>query len=282
VSVLRAGKVEHSAAAAAPLMAEPQGFNFVRNLIFFPARVDGQEGNFILDTGAPSLLLNHRGEVEKSSVPTAGFGAGGEVELANHRVRSFEMGGLNMGGHWALALDLRSMETRMGQRIDGYVGYDLIGKGELRIDYPNRNFRLLPSSRNPEENGKEPSAALRFEFIDHLPVVQLKMGGRTLRFVVDTGAGKNLIDKKYASLGELTGAEINIQGLDGAQENYEVRQMPQPKNLETETEQLRFVAMDLSHLQSPGQPAIAGIIGADFLAKYCVGIDYRRRRLYLW
>jgi len=282
VSILRAGNVEKSAAATAPLMANAQGFDFVRNLIFFPARVDGRQGNFILDTGAPSLLLNHRGETEKTSLSTTGLGAGGEVELANQRVRSFKMGGQEMGSRWALALDLRSMESRTGQRIDGYVGHDLISKGELRIDYPNRNFRLLSSERKPLEKGASPLTVLRISYIDHLPVVELKIGGRTLRFVVDTGAGKNLIDPQYATLGHQTEREINIQGLDGANATLEVWQMPMPKNLSVTDEQLQFVAMDLNHLQSPGHPPIAGIIGADFLAKYCVGIDYRRRKLYLW
>ncbi|SER27239.1 retropepsin-like aspartic protease [Neolewinella agarilytica] len=282
VSILRAENRGGSAAATAPLMANAQGFNFVRNLIFFPARVDGRQGNFILDTGAPSLLLNHRGETEKTSPATTGLGAGGEVELASQRVRSFEMGGLEMGSRWALSLDLRSMESRTGQRIDGYVGYDLISKGELRIDYPNRNFRLLNSERKPLEKGEAPIAVLRFSYIDHLPVVELKMGGKNLRFVVDTGAGKNLIDPQYAILGDQTNREINIQGLDGGQATLGVCQMPVPERLPVMAEQLQFVTMDLSHLQSPGHPPIAGIIGADFLAKYCVGIDYRRRKLYLW
>jgi hypothetical protein len=282
VSILRAENRGESAAATAPLMANAQGFDFVRNLIFFPARVDGRQGNFILDTGAPSLLLNHRGETERASLATTGLGAGGEVELANQRVRSFKMGGQEMGSRWALALDLRSMENRTGQRIDGFVGYDLISKGELRIDYPNRNFRLLSSERKPLERGKSPLAMLRFSFIDHLPVVELKMGGKILRFVIDTGAGKNLIDPQYAVLGVPTNRKINIQGLDGGQATLEVCQMPAPERLPVTAEQLQFVAMDLSHLQSPGHAPIAGIIGADFLAKYCVGIDYRRRKLYLW
>lgn len=282
VSILRAENREESAAATASLMANAQGFDFVRNLIFFPAWVDGRQGNFILDTGAPSLLLNHRGETGKASLATTGIGAGGEVKLANQRVRSFEMGGQEMGSRWALSLDLRSMESRTGQRIDGYVGHDLISKGELRIDYPNRNFRLLNSERKPLEKGEPPIAVLRFSYINHLPVVVLKMAGKTLRFVVDTGAGKNLIDPQYASLGDQTNRKINIQGLDGGHATLEVCQMPVPERLPITAEQLQFVAMDLNHLQSPGHPPIAGIIGADFLAKYCVGIDYCRRKLYLW
>ena len=108
------------------------------------------------------------------------------------------------------------------------------------------------------------------------------MRGKTLRFVVDTGAGKNLIDPQYTSLGDLTDRKINIQGLDGGQSTLDVCQMPMPDHLPVSAEQLQFVAMDLNHLQSPGHAPIAGIIGADFLAKYCVGIDYRRRKLYLW
>ena len=39
--------------------------------------------------------------------------------------------------------------------------------------------------------------------------------------------------------------------------------------------------MDLSHLHHDGQQ-LAGILGSAFLSRYTVGIDYRRRKVYLW
>lgn len=281
VSFLKAETVNESAAKA-PLAPEvEQTFNFTRNLIFFEARVNGKQGNFILDTGAPTLLLNNRGNTTGHPAPV-GLAAGGTVSLENQRVESFEMGGHSLGKRWALAMDLRSMEDRTGQTIDGFVGHEILRRGELRINFPNRKFRLLKSTRRPKYEGRTPVTVLRFEFIDHLPVITLRIGKQKLRFAIDTGAGANLVDKRFHDVFVPTGDEMNIQGLDGGNEDYDMVRIPELRLAGDKVEETRFVAMDLSHLQSPGQPPIAGILGSVFLADRVVGIDYRRRKINLW
>ena len=120
------------------------------------------------------------------------------------------MGGRSLGKHLALALDLRSMESRTGKRIDGYVGHEFLRGGEVRINFPARKFQLLRSSRFPRDGGRAPHTVLRFEYVDHLPVITVKIGKRKLRFAVDTGAGTNLIDEKYRKLTLPTGGRMNM------------------------------------------------------------------------
>lgn len=281
VYFLKAETVEGAVSEAPIAAGTEQAFDFTRNLIFFDATVNGQRGKFILDTGAPTLLLNSRGEAVGHPAPT-GLAAGGTVSLANQRVESFEMGGRSLGKRWALAMDLRSMEDRTGQTIDGFVGHELLRHGEVRINFPDRNFRLLKSSRKPRHEGRAPVNVLKFEYVDHLPVITLRVGKKKLRFAIDTGAGANLVDGRFRDLFTSTGTKMNIQGLDGANEDHKVIRIPglclEGGNLDETT----FVAMDLSHLQSPGQPQIAGILGSVFLADRVVGIDYLRRKVNLW
>jgi hypothetical protein len=261
-----------------------QSFDFARNLIFFPALINGRPGNFILDTGAPTLLLNNHGKQSSKGqkVGPTGLAAGGAVDLTNELVESFQMGGEDHGRRWALALDLTPMEARMERSIDGFVGHDLLRGGELRIDYPNRTFQLLKSSRKPREQKKAPTVTYRFEYVDHLPVITLKVGKKKLRFAIDTGAGSNLIDSRHKKIFQPTADKINVQGLDGADAVHSVVVLPGLSGLDTVPDQLSFVSMDLSHLQTSGETVIDGILGSAFLANYCVGIDYRRRKLYLW
>ncbi|MBC6993666.1 aspartyl protease family protein [Neolewinella lacunae] len=280
VSVLKAGKVGANAggATAATLSLE---FELERNLIFFPAVLDGDPGTFILDTGAPRLLLNNHGAAAAPSFPT-GMAAGGEVALTNRRVNSFQMGGRESGKQWALALDLRAMEQRLSTPIDGYVGYELFKGSELRIDYPARTFQLRKSERRPQHDGRAPQAIFHFEYVDHLPVITVKSGKTKLRFAIDTGAGANLIDASQEKIFRRKGSRMNIQGLDGASSNYDIVNLEVPLLPGVPTDATDFVSMDLTHLQSPEHSPIDGILGSAFLADYCVGIDYRRRKLYLW
>ena len=272
------------AAPAAPL----HRFTFERNLIFFHALVDGRPGDFILDTGAPSLIVNHRGQEGTAATALSGQGAGGEVALSQHHVERFELGGRTIKNYWAIGLDLRSMEARTERRIDGFVGYDLINTGELRIDYAGQSFQLLPSVRRPTLNGRPPRAEFRFELVDHLPVIRLQFGRRRYAFAVDTGAGTNLIDAHWLAahpeLATATGRSMNIQGLDGGTLTTKIVSMATPRSLRSAggNATLDGVVMELDHLQRPGGTQLTGILGSGFLSGYTVGIDYRRRKLYLW
>lgn len=282
VSFLRA-KTLRTASTTAFAAGKAQEFTFQRNLIFFPAKVNGASGNFILDTGAPSLLLNNRGVDNASYSKQVGVAAGGAVSIANQRVESFEMGGVDLGKRWALAIDLRSMEKRTGQQIDGYVGHDLLKNTELRIDFPGRSFELLRPQRNPASAGLAPRVVFNFEYIDHLPVITLKVGKRKLRFAIDTGAGVNLIDDKFITLADKTDIKMNIQGLDGENNDYPVVRLTGLSGFSAlGQEKVDFVAMNLDHLQEPGALPLAGIIGSASLMEFVVGINYRHRKIYLW
>jgi len=283
VSVLKATfNAERNASADYAAVAE-QPFNFTRNLIFFPARINGQVGNFVLDTGAPSLLLNSRGKDLKGHSASTGVATGGSVALANQLVESVEIGGHSFGSRWALALDLRSMEQRTGQIIEGFVGHDLLSNRELLINFPERTFQLRKSISHPLHKGQVPRKVLKFAFVDHLPVITVKVGKRKLRFAIDTGAGVNIIDEGYEDLFEVIGEQMNIEGLDGRSTMNNVVTIPELSIVDPEKQEcVYFVSMDLAHLQSPTGTPISGIIGSAFLRNYVVSIDYRRRKLYFW
>ncbi len=266
------------------MAASAQSFTFERNLIFFDALVDGRPGRFILDTGAPSLIMNDRGQSRVAGSYT-GLGAGGEVRLSDHRVDHFEMGGRRVKNYWAIGLDLSAFEERTDRRIDGFVGYDLLNRGELRIDYGQETFELLRSVRRPIHKGRAPRAVLKFFLLDHLPVVQLDLNGRKWYFALDTGAGANLLDEAVVSsvAAHATANGMNVQGLDGAAADCPVVATPLPSGLPvTGAGAVEFVAMDVAHLQQPQGVQLAGVLGSAFLSRYTVGIDYRRRRVYLW
>jgi hypothetical protein len=260
-----------------------QPFIFSRNLIFFSARINGENGNFVLDTGAPALLLNNRGNDHQGHPASMGVGAGGSVALTNQRVESFEIGDNNLGKRWALTLDMRSMEQRTGQTIDGFVGHELFDNKEVRINFPDRKFSLQKPVRHPLHEGKEPRKVLNFDFVDHLPVITVKVGKRKLRFAIDTGAGVNIIDEGKKELFQAVGEQMDIQGFDGNSTVNNVVTIPGLSIVGAEEqEDISFVSMDLTHLQAPAGVPISGIIGSSFLHNYVVGIDYRRRKLYFW
>lgn len=257
-----------------------RNFTFERNLIFFDATLDGQAGRYILDTGAPGLIVNLRHQPQATAAAVRGIGTGGTLTLSDHRVRQLRIGDRTVTDYWAVGSDLRDFETRTGQRIDGFLGYDLLSDGELRIDYTRKQFQLLKSRRKPTHTGLPPSRIIKFFFLDHLPVIEIRIDGRNYYFALDTGAGVNLIDCKHLPqrLLDSTGSTVNVQGLDGRPTDGEALKLSGNDLLYGQS----FVSTDLEPLSEGSDLRISGILGSPFLSQYTVGIDYRRRRVYLW
>ena len=290
VNFLTAGIGEKVVTPAVELPANTQTFDFGNRLIEFQAFLDGKEGTFILDTGAPQVLINNRGGSESRTLPK-GLAAGGTVDLSDRLINTFELFGQTHRRLWALSLDLRPVELRLECTVDGFVGHSLLSEGELRIDYGATTFQLLPSVRRPKHQGASPLRTLKLEMVGHLPVVVLKVGAKkTLRFVLDTGSSVNLLDKRHEALTLPTDSKINVQGLDGQpvicdrvlidQTEVSVREPKHPHLIDSTD---NFVLFDFEHLhQASSAGSIDGILGSAFLSAYTVGIDYSRRKVYLW
>lgn len=259
-------------------------FELERNLIWIKASVNEQDGHYILDTGAPTLLINDRGE--PTGKKNLGQGSGGSVALAEHQVSSFEIGGIDQGSQSAYRIDLRSMEARTGRVLHGMIGYEQLNQYELLIDYPARELQLLPAKKNKLHATDSPQFSVRFTYVAHLPVIELKQGKRKLRFAIDTGAGSNLLHaSKNGRLPkniQLNQLGVNVHGLDGNANDRKTGHFPELTLAKENIAATDFVLTDLSHLQPEEGKEIDGILGTSFLRDYRISIDYRRGRVHFW
>lgn len=256
-------------------------FELNSNLVLFFASVDGRTGRYAMDTGAPTLLINNRGATTGKLTMT-GHGLGGEVRLTNRKVDSVRFGDYQVGAHWALALDLTELENSIGTRLDGFIGRDLIGNRELLLDYPGRRLAVRPSVRNPHYQGLAPRQRLKFTYYGHLPVVTLNINGRKLRFALDSGSSVSILDEDYAHFAMATGRHMAILGLDATATRQEVVRLTGLQEWGESPVDCNFIVSSLDHVQEVNQPALAGVLGSDFLSRYVVGVDYRRRRINLY
>ena len=260
-----------------------QRFTFQNQLICFEAVVDDRVGTFILDTGSPRMLVNTYGDTQVGEASNnEGVAAGGQVNLSDEFVSSFKLSGQEFKKVWALGLDLRPLETRLRDSIAGFVGHDLLQNNEVRIDYVRNQFALLPSVRQPQHEGRQPTFTLPFQLVGHLPVITFGRGKQRLRLALDTGASINIMDDTHKDRMSSITAVVDVQGLDG-----QPLLLNQSRLFTSQSTPLlaqeEFVTMDLSSLQpAANNQRIDGLLGSDFLAKFVVGIDYRRNRLYLW
>lgn len=190
-------------------MVIPQG-NFISatiplkragRLFMLEAVIDGQVGNFILDTGAKGLVLNQtyfRNVIVLDDEEGAGVtGSTGPVNRT--WVRRLEVSGLTFEHVAADVINLGHIENRRGVKVLGLFGMSLLRNLEIVLDVSNNELQLHQLDKSGNRIGKN-IRELKFDMIQKLEEnrnileVKIQVGGKLLSFCLDTGAESNVLD----------------------------------------------------------------------------------------
>jgi len=255
-------------------------FQLDRGMIYVKAAVEGQTGDFILDTGAPGLVVNEipRGATTDYQAQSCSQ----EVVIGVKPVKIFSWANRTLRNLEAITLDLSHLDELHEAEVVGMIGYELLKSNTLFIDYQRSQLSLLKNRMNVALT--VPAARIPFALYDHLPVIEVVIGGKTFRLGIDTGATTNLLDRKGAShLADLMqrGANEEIQGLDQGVQQVEAAYLEGIKAADFEFSG-KFLLLDLSHLKVDEQHPLDGLLGYQFLSNYRVAIDYPNQELLLW
>jgi len=127
-----------------------------------------------------------------------------------------------------------------------------------------------------------PYLELPFELTQHHVYVPVQIGGKTVSFVVDTGAEASVIDAETAKTLGLTGTG-SIEARGNGEETVAAQPIPRPQltlsglPLPLET----MYAVPLRALWPREGRALEGILGHDVLSRFVVEIDYLASRVRL-
>ncbi len=252
-------------------------------MAFVQAEAAGKSGLFLLDTGAPILVVNQKPDAE-NSVSATSFS---NSFIANHlNINDFRWSLIHKKSLEAIAVDLSHMETSSGLTLQGIIGFDVLKNFELFLDYKGKQLILLPPRKKELQKTAKPLLVIPFELQEHLPVVQVEIAGQRLRFGLDTGAGANLIDQKWlhnlsAEAMELGDTE-GIRGVDQEVKQVKSAAIKNTKITDTDFGTMKFLFTDLSYLQSSTPLRIDGLLGYDFFQKVKCSINYEEQLLYIW
>lgn len=257
-------------------------FDLVNGMIFVRAQLNNQPGEFILDTGAPMLVLNrsqHGATLRTNS-------CSGSFQVGESTVRQFSWAGMEKYELRALATDLSHLEVATGRTIAGLIGYNLLKNQELFIDYERQRLILLPPGNNSLHRVLAPIQSAPLTMQDHLPVLEFTMGNQVVRLGLDTGSETNLIDRcKAAGLDQVlidTVEKEELQGLDRKIRTVPVIRIAESYWKELPMDQLHYLVTDLCHLNDGQQLLLDGLLGYHFLKPWKISIDYQRKKFYVW
>ena len=257
-------------------------FELVNGMIFVRAQLNNQPGAFILDTGAPMLVLNR----SQQSPTLPAHSCSGSFQVGESTVRQFGWAGMEKYELRALTTDLSHLEVATGRTITGLIGYHLLKNQELFIDYERQRLILLPPGQNSLHRVLTPIQSAPLTMQDHLPVIEFSIGNKVVRLGLDTGSETNLIDRCLAAgLDQAlidTIKEEELQGLDGSIRTVPVIQFAESFWKELSMDQLHYLLTDLCHLNDDRSSALGGLRGYHFLKPWKVSINYQQKKFYVW
>lgn len=119
--------------------------------------------------------------------------------------------------------------------------------------------------------------------------IEIKIGKRTSRLLVDTGASKTVFDShqvlKFVKKKKLKTHATKSVGLGVSEVETKVVKLKELKFGRLKVSKMEVAVLDLSHVnQSYSQlelPNIDGVLGSDFLMKYKAVINYKKSTILL-
>ncbi len=272
-------KVEAQSARASSQTTSNQSiaiipFESSDNLAYLQVRVNGSAPlRFVLDTGAGVWVID-RALAKTLNLKTeeqgkiAGAGAG-SVDVTYTKNVSFGLTGIEPSVPSVALIDLSSLETSLGQKIDGIIGYDFFDRYVVEIDYDANIVRLFePKTYNYSGNGE--AVPLKIKKKHAYVTAKIKLAGRepvAREYLVDSGSSDAVNDELIS---QSSAPKVEVVGGVGLGQEFKVILS------RLERLQLGSYVFENTNGASGGQK-----IGGELLHRFNVIFDYSHQQMIL-
>ncbi len=264
------------------------------NLIIIEAQVDTMVGNFVLDTGAPYLVLNatyfrdmpHLGEQEANGVNGTSSGT------FRTQVRNLSLGfDLRFNRLAADVTDLSSIENSKGIKILGLLGTQVFRKMAITVDHFHNVLYLHKLDAKGEIAPAErvfnqPEMRTAFKYMNDVIFIKGQIADRSFWLAFDTGAECNLLSNEapQAVIKHMTVVSrskmIGVGGKGGAELIYANFDRLVIGNYLFSNN--RILITDLGHLGKAYGGSVDGVLGYDFFARGIFTINFAKKEFEMY
>ncbi|MGI4735062.1 MAG: retropepsin-like aspartic protease [Janthinobacterium lividum] len=280
--------VPRAGQAAPPAAAITVPFELVAGVIVLRnVGLNGQRGDFVLDTGCTYALVVEQTAFPKSQLHLSakrGLSAAGSTPLYELPITQFALGALRDHPALAVATSLTTIRAVVGPRLLGLIGTGLLLNYEVVLDYAHHRLSLYPLDSSPARPfTRRDSVAFTLQkgwpiaiaFIDSVPVPLL----------LDTGARDNVLDADFAHNLRVgtrpTGTRRETLLTPGGRVAAQRATLPALQVGTTEWRNLPLVLAPPVHYQSGRALPYQGVLGESFLSQEpLVSFHYGRQQFY--
>lgn len=260
------------------------------------AKADTIDGNFILDSGAPGLVLNityfrdypitHISDGEQTSI------TGSSYSVSKTNVRELALGSMKYFQMEADLLNLGHIENSKGVKILGLLGVELFKQCEMIINFEKGLIYLHRIGRKEASKYKSDllndTAAYHtfpIELKDNRIIATTEMDGKKLKLAIDCAAESNVLDSRLPDR-VLEHFEISRRVMLTGANNKKVEALyGDLKSMMLGGIELGTLPVVITNLENTcfsGTGCINGILGFDFLSMHTIGFNFVTRKMYIW
>lgn len=270
-------------------------FTRAGNLILIKAKIDSTEGNFVLDTGAPGLVLNityFRQYAVSAAGGDQGGITGGVSDVYQAVVPHLSFHGIHYHQLETDVINLGQIESKKGVRILGLLGMQLFERFEMIIDYQHSLLHLhligrkeAAKYRSEQLSDTSTYSVIQIDLIKNKIIAHASIANKKLLFVVDYGAETNVLDSRLPGrvLDHFTVSQRVL--LHGAGDNKVEALFGTMQDVTIGTQRVASLPMLVTNLEKMCYSynyCIDGMLGFDYLSLHKVGFNFVKRKMYIW
>ncbi|MDG5491250.1 hypothetical protein [Psychroserpens sp. SPM9] len=268
-------------------------FKLIDNLIVIEAELLDKKGNFIIDTGSETLILNkahfeiHQPYYQKSKQK---FGINDRIDNPlEKRLREFMISNLTITNQQSDVIDLSHIEKSKKIHLLGIIGFDILKDYEVFIDMYLNQITL---SRVDSKGEKLDSRVyletiidtIAFKLKKHTIVVETYINKQKLKFGLDTGAEYNQLNKRISKdvlKYFYPSKRLMLVGASGKKIEVLAGKLYRVKL----SDKIYFAPMEtmltnLNQMNEAFGTLLDGVLGYEFFRQQRTIINYKKEKLY--
>ena len=271
-------------------------FTLAKNLIVVQAEINGVFGNYLVDTGAQSVVLNRPhfadGDVETVTIDHAiPGGVNGAVQNVKGAANlELKWGAIEIAGLRGIVMDLSHLEKSIGVEVAGLIGYNVLERFQVQFDYAAGELTLysLDDDAQPlaQNDLGEATIVAEFNMVGHIPVFDVEIAGFDLRMGLDSGAGEAMLFERWQATldGQYEFVErTELRGGDKGVQMGDVVRIADMQVQELEYSDLLFRFNDIAAFANDDNAVpMDGLLGYEFLQARPTAINFRAREVRVW
>ena len=268
-------------------------FKLVDHLIVIEAQLLNQKGNFIIDTGSETLILNKNHFKGRNSILDIPKETTGIIDFIDNplekRLREFIIKDLVIQNKFSDVIDLSHIEISKKMHLLGIIGYDILKDYEIFVDMHLNQITLSKVNYNGEKLDDSVYLEKLIDSVDfklkkHTIVIEATVNGQKLKFGLDTAAEYNQLNKKSnkeALKHFFPKRRMQLIGASGKKIEVLAGKLYRVKL----TESIYFGPMqtiltNLNQMNKAFGTNLDGVLGYEFFRQQRTIINYKKEKLY--